>query len=271
MPERRPRLEGKVALITGGGSSGPGLGNGKAMSILFAREGARVLVVDRVAEAAAETVALIVEEGGEAAAFTADITSAAACAAMVREATERFGALHILVNNVGIGGRSGSVLDADEAMWDEVMAVNVKGMMLASKHAIPAITAAGGGAIVNLSSVAALRQNERAAYAASKGAILSLTMVMAGQHARAGIRVNAVVPGQVWTPMAASESDEASRPALRERRRLGSLLKTEGTAWDIAHAALFLASDDARWITGQSIIVDGGMSIGRPPSRDWRD
>jgi NAD(P)-dependent dehydrogenase (short-subunit alcohol dehydrogenase family) len=188
---------------------------------------------------------------------------------MVRAATERYGALHVLVNNVGIGGESASVVDADEAVWDRVMTVNDKGMMLASKHAIPAIAAAGGGAIVNLSSVAALRQNERAAYSASKGAILSLTMVMAGQHARQGIRVNAVVPGQVWTPMVAAETDEANRPALRERRRLGSLLKTEGTAWDIAHAALFLASDDARWITGQRLIVDGGMSIGRPPSRDW--
>lgn len=261
------RLDGKVAIVTGGGSSGPGLGNGKATCILFAREGARVLVVDRNEEAAAETVAQVRREGGEAAVFAADVTRDDDCAAFVRAAIERYGGLHVLVNNVGIGGRDGSVVDVDEESWDRVMAVNVKGMMLASKHAIPAMT--DGGAIVNLSSVAALRANERAAYSASKGAVISLTMVMASQHARQGIRVNCVAPGQVWTPMVAAEArDEASREALRERRRRSSLLKTEGAAWDIAHAVLFLASDEARWITGQTLVVDGGMSIGRPPASE---
>jgi NAD(P)-dependent dehydrogenase (short-subunit alcohol dehydrogenase family) len=265
MPEPRLRLEGKVAIVTGGGSSGPGLGNGKATSILFAREGCRVLVVDRSEGAAAETVEQIKKEGGEASIFIADVTNTDDCAAMVRAATERYGALHILINNVGIGGRAVSVLDAEEADWDRVMAVNVKGMMLAAKQAIPAMVS--GGAIVNISSVAALRANERAAYSASKGAVISLTMVMAGQHARQGIRVNCVAPGQVWTPMVQAEArDDEVRAALRERRRKGSLLKTEGTAWDIANAVLFLASDDARWITGQTIVVDGGMSIGRPPA-----
>ncbi|MGE0543013.1 MAG: SDR family NAD(P)-dependent oxidoreductase [Dehalococcoidia bacterium] len=267
MPEARLRLEGTVAIVTGGGSSGPGVGNGKATSILFAREGGRVLVVDRSEDAATETVQQIQDDGGEASVFVADVTNGDDCAAMVRAATERYGGLHILVNNVGIGGRAVSVLDAEEPDWDRVMAVNVKGMMLASKHAIPAMIDSGRGAIVNISSVAALRANERAAYAASKGAVISLTMVMAGQHARQGIRVNCVAPGQVWTPMVQAEArDDDARAALRERRRTGSLLKTEGTAWDIANAVLFLASDDARWITGQTIVVDGGMSIGRPPS-----
>jgi len=255
----RPRLEGKVAIVTGGGSSGPGLGNGKATAILFAREGASVLVVDRREEAAAETVALIAGEGRQATAFVADVTHDADCAAVARAAVERYGGLHILVNNVGIGGPSSSVVEVDEASWDQVMTVNVKGMMLAAKHAVPEMAANGGGAIVNISSVAALRVNERAAYAASKGAVISLTMVMAGQHARQGIRVNCVAPGQVWTPMVQAEAqDETARAALRERRRTGSLLKTEGTAWDIAHAVLFLTSDDARWITGQTLVVDGG-------------
>lgn len=264
MTARRPRLDGKVAIITGGGSSGPGVGNGKAMCILFAREGARVLVVDRQPDAAAETVAMITEEGGTSSTFQADVTRDADCAAMVRAATERYGGLHILVNNVGIGGQSASVVDTDPDIWDTVMRVNVKGMMLAAKRAIPAMT--GGGAVVNISSVSAIRQNERAAYSASKGAVLSLTMVMAGQHARDGVRVNCVIPGQVWTPMVQAEADAAHQEALRERRRLGSLLKTEGTAWDIAHAALFFASDDARWITGQNLVVDGGMTLGRPPA-----
>jgi len=258
-----------VAIVTGGGSSGPGLGNGKATCLRFAAEGARVLVVDRVPEAAAETVATITAEGGEALAVAADVTRAGDCATIVRSAVERFGKLDIVVNNVGIGGRAASVVDADEADWDRVMAVNVKGTMLVAKHAIPAMATGGGGAIVNISSVAALRANERAAYSASKGAVISLTMVMAAQHARQGIRVNCVAPGQVWTPMVQAEaSDDDARTALRERRRRGSLLKTEGTAWDIANAVLFLASDESRWITGQTLVVDGGMSIGRPPSSE---
>lgn len=263
MAEPRLRMAGRVALVTGGGSSGPGLGNGKAACLLLAREGARVLVADRVAEAAAETVALIQAEGGEASAYTADVTRAAECAAMAAAAVERYGALDTLVLNVGIGGRNASVVDLDEAEWDRVMAVNVKGMMLSAKHAIPRMPA--GGAIVTVSSVAALRANARAAYAASKGAVLSLTMVMAANHARQGIRVNCVCPGQVWTPLVAAEAPEGeAREALRERRRRGSLLQTEGTAWDIANAILFFASDDARWITGQTLVVDGGMTIGRP-------
>jgi NAD(P)-dependent dehydrogenase (short-subunit alcohol dehydrogenase family) len=261
------RLDGKVAVVTGGGSSGPGLGNGKATCIRFAQEGARVLVVDRHGEAATETVEAIRSEGGDASSFVADVTRAGDCEKLVRAALDRYGGLHILVNNVGIGGRSGSVVDADEPDWDRVMAVNVKGMMLSAKHAIPPMATGGGGAIVNISSVAALRANERAAYAASKGAVISLTMVMAGQHARQGIRVNCVAPGQVWTPMVQAEArDDDSRATLRERRRRSSLLKTEGTAWDIANAVLFLASDEARWITGQTLVVDGGMSIGRPPA-----
>jgi NAD(P)-dependent dehydrogenase (short-subunit alcohol dehydrogenase family) len=270
MSERRPRLDGKVAIVTGGGSSGPGMGNGKAMCILFAREGGRVLIVDRDFDAARETAALVAAEGGEALPLRADVTSDADCAAMVRAAVERWGGLHILVNNVGIGGQLASVVDADAAQWDRVFEVNVKGMMLASKHAIPALAAtptATNRAIVNIASVSALRQNERAAYSASKGAVISLTMVMAGQHARQGIRVNCVCPGQAWTPMVMAEArDEAARERLRERRRLMSLLKTEGEPWDIANAVLFFASDEAKWITGQTLVVDGGLTIGRPPA-----
>ena len=259
----RGRLAGRVAIVTGGGSSGPGLGNGRAMCILFAREGASVLVVDRHLASAEETVTTIRNEGGQAAAFAADVTRDADCTALVADATSRWGRLDILVNNVGVGGRAASVLDVSEQEWDQVMAINLKSMMLVSKHALPAMTAPGGS-VVNISSVAALREGPRAAYAASKGAILSLTRVMAGQHAAQGIRVNSVVPGQVWTPLVQAGAPEGpAREALRERRRNTSLLKTEGTAWDVAYAALFLASDEARWITGQALIVDGGGVLGR--------
>lgn len=262
MAERRARLEGKVAIVTGGGSSGPGLGNGKAMSILFAREGARVAVLDRRVEAANETVRLIADEGGEAVAVAGDVTRADDCAAVVAEAVARWGGLDILINNVGVGGRPLSVVEVSESEWDRIMAINTKGTMLASKYGIPAIAASGGGAVVNISSVAALVAGNLTAYAASKGAIISLTRAMAGQHAPQGIRVNCVVPGQVWTPLVQALAPEGpQREALRERRRNSSLLKTEGTAWDVAYAALFLASEEARWITGQTIVVDAGRSL----------
>lgn len=261
MAERGSRLAGKVAIITGGGSSGPGLGNGRAACILFAREAAKVLVVDRRVESAQETVATIAAEGGEAVAFAADVTRDADCAAMVAEAVGRWGKLDVLVNNVGVGGRAASVVEVSEHEWDQVMTINVKSMMLAAKHALPALTAPGG-AIVNISSVAALRQGPRAAYAASKGAVISLTRVMAGQHAAQGVRVNCVVPGQVWTPLVQAGAPEGpEREALRERRRNTSVLKTEGTGWDVGYAVLFLASDEARWITGQALVVDGGRTL----------
>ena len=251
------RLAGKVAIVTGAGSRGAGIGNGRATAALFAREGARVLVVDQNGEAAAETLRMIKAEGGEAEPFVADVTSLADCQAMVQRALARWGRLDILDNNVGIGS-SGSVVAVSREEWEHVMTVNVTGMMLASKAAIPPMAAGGGGAIINISSISALRPRGLTAYSASKGAVIALTQAMAIDHAREGIRVNCIAPGPVYTPMvsAAGMSEE-----LRERRRQASPLGIEGTGWDIGHAAVFLASEEARYITGVILPVDGGVTI----------
>ena len=251
------RVQGKVAIVTGAGSRAEGIGNGRATAVLLAREGARVLLVDQHADAAERTLAMIKSEGGEAAVFPADVTRAADCRAMVDEAVRRWGRLDVLDNNVGIGGR-GTVVEVEEAEWEQVMRVNVTGMMLASKHAIPAMAAGGGGAIVNISSISALRPRGLTAYSASKGAVIALTRAMAVDHASQGIRVNCIAPGPVYTPMvyAAGMSDE-----LRERRRRASPLGIEGTGWDVGYAALFLASDEARYITGVVLPVDGGVIL----------
>lgn len=253
----RPRLEGKVAIVTGAGSRAPGIGNGRATAVLFAREGARVLLVDQNRAAAEETLGMIRAEGGEAAVFVADVTRAADCRAMVEEATRRWGKLDILDNNVGIG-MSGSVVEVSEEDWDRVMAVNVKSMMLTSKYAVPAMAAGGGGAIINIASISALRPRGLTPYSASKGAVIALTRAMAIDHAPQGIRVNCIAPGPVYTPMvyAGGMSEE-----LRERRRRASPLGIEGTGWDVGYAALFLASDEARYITGQVLVVDGGVTL----------
>ncbi len=248
------RLAGKVAIVTGGGSRGPGLGNGKATSILFAREGARVLCVDSTVDRAEETVREIAAEGGEAAAFTADVTRAPECRAMVEAAVTRYGRLDILHNNVGIESRVG-IEEVTEEEWDRVMAVDLKSMMLASQAAIPRL-AERGGAITCVSSVAALRGHQRTAYAAAKAGVLGLVITMAVELAPRGIRVNAIAPGQVWTPMVAYHGEKG-----REDRRLRTPLGTEGTAWDVAWAAVYLASDEARWVTGQTLVVDGGLTL----------
>jgi NAD(P)-dependent dehydrogenase (short-subunit alcohol dehydrogenase family) len=254
------RLAGKVAIVTGAGSRNEGIGNGRAAAILFAREGARVLLVDVERKAAEATLATITSEGGEAAVFAADITRSDECRAMVDDAVRRWGRLDILDNNVGIGG-AGTVVETDETLWDRVMKVNVTTMMLTGKHAVPAMARTGGGAIVNISSISALRPRGLTPYSASKGAVISLTRAMAIDHAAQGIRVNCIAPGPVYTPMvsAGGMTDE-----LRERRRRASPLGLEGTGWDIGYAALFLVSDEARYITGVVLPVDGGVTIASP-------
>jgi len=255
-----PRLAGKVAIVTGAGSRAEGIGNGRAAAVLFAREGARVLLVDHQREAAEATHAMIKTEGGEAAVFVADVTRNDDCQAMVDEAVRRWGRLDILDNNVGIGSR-GSVVDIDEAEWDRVMKVNVTSMMLTGKHAVPAMARTGGGAIVTISSISALRPRGLTAYSASKGAVIALTRAMAIDHAAQNVRVNCIAPGPVYTPMVYA----AGMPAdLRERRRQASPLGIEGTGWDIGYAALFLVSDEARYVTGVVLPVDGGVTIASP-------
>ena len=260
MAERPHRLEGKVAIVTGAGSSGPGVGNGKATAVLFAREGAKVLLVDAFIERAEETLDMIREEGGEASTFQASVISAADCRRMVEAAIERYGRLDILDNNVGIS-RRGTVLDVSEDDWDYVMAVNVKSIVLSSRYAIPRmIETAGGGSIINISSIAGLRAHSSTPYTTSKAAVIGLTMSMAADHGHDNIRVNCIAPGLVYTPMVAPRMDED----LREQRKNATPLGTEGTAWDVAAAALYLASDDARWVTGVVLPVDAGLTLVTP-------
>src|SRR5437764_1192870 len=256
-------LAGKVAIVTGGGAAGDGIGNGRAAAILLAKAGARVVVVDRDKALAGRTVEMIREVKGEAIALEADVTQARDCAAMVQAALDTFGRLDLLDNNVGIGSR-GSVVDEPEETWRRVMQVNVETMFLAAKHAIPAMIRGGGGAIVNVSSISALRPRGLTAYTASKGAVIALTRAMAVDHGRDGIRVNCVAPGPVYTPMVYAGGMTA---AARETRKNASVLKQEGTGWDIGHAVRFLLSDYARYITGHTLVVDGGTTI-TAPERD---
>ena len=258
------RLQGKVAIVTGAGSSGPGVGTGKAASLLFAQQGARVVLVDRAARYAEETLASILEAGGEASVFEADVTRTDDCRRMVEVTLERYGGLHVLLNNVGILGH-GSVVDVDEDEWDRVLEVNLKSMMLTSKHAIPAMIQGGGGSIINVSSTAGLRASSGSTgvpYSASKGGVIALTTSMAVNHGRDNIRVNCIAPGSIYTPMVAGDMSEERRDLRRRSAPLG----TEGTAWDIAWAAVFLASDESRWISGVTLPVDAGLLATTPLS-----
>ena len=259
MQQRPPRLEGKVAIVTGAGSSGPGVGTGKAISILFAREGARVLLVDQITDRAAETLTAILDEGGEAAVFEGDVTKAKHCRAMVEAAEERYGGLHILVNNVGILRGLDTVVGVKEEDWEQVLGVNLRSMMLTGKYAVPRMIAGGGGSIINLSSIGGLR-SAPVAYSASKGGVIALTVSMAVQHGRDNIRVNCIAPGVIYTPMVAGDMTEDDRALARRAVPLG----TEGTAWDVAWASVFLASDEARWITGVVLPVDAGALVTSP-------
>jgi NAD(P)-dependent dehydrogenase (short-subunit alcohol dehydrogenase family) len=254
--EQGSRLAGKVAIVTGAGTKGEVVGTGQATAICLARQGAKVLIVDLDQTNAEKTRAAIEQAGGEAAIFQADVAEAEDCQAMVTAAVERFGSLHILVNNVGIHG-AGSVTDFDEAVWDRVMDVNLKAMALAGKYAIPAMIEAGGGSIINIASVDGLRAGvwRNLPYAVSKGGVVTLTTHMAVHHGRDGVRVNAIAPGMIYGAMVLDRlTDE-----LRTLRRDSAPLGTEGTAWDIAWAAVFLASDEARWITGVVLPVDAGL------------
>ena len=260
------RLEGKTAIIVGAGQTpGTTIGNGRAMAILFAREGADVLCVDRDGARAAETVEMIAKEGGKAASLEADIVKAGAADEIIAAAKARFGRIVILVNNVGIGGGDGPVHKVDEAAFDRIFNVNLKGALLMTKAVIPVMREAGKGAIVNISSLASIAGGNQVAYEISKAAVNRLTTSIAQANARHGIRCNAVLPGLMDTPMAVAgiarasgQDEEAVRQMRNARVPLGGKM---GTAWDTAHAALFLASDEAKFITGVLLPVDGGMSV----------
>jgi NAD(P)-dependent dehydrogenase (short-subunit alcohol dehydrogenase family) len=260
------RLEGKTAVVTGAGQTpGETIGNGRAMAVLFAREGAQVLVVDRAANRAEETVGMIADEGGRATALAADVSKAADCAGVVEAALNRMGRLDILVNNVGIGGGDAPAHVLEEAVFDRILAVNLKGAWLMCKAAIPAMRAQGGGAIVNISSLAAIAGGIQAAYEISKAGVNRLTTSIAVANARHLIRCNAIMPGLMDTPMAvagiAAARGKSQQEVREERNARVPLGGRMGTAWDTAYAALFLASDEAKFITGAILPVDGGMSV----------
>lgn len=249
---------GRVAIVTGGGSQTDGIGNGRAASVLLARRGARVLVVDISHNAAQDTVRMIEREGGVAQAAVGDVSVDQDCAAIVASAVMAWGRVDVLINNVGIGGPPGSAVDLDLSKWQTAMNVNVTSMMLMARHAIPEMIKTGKGAIVNLASVAGLLGGQSGLlYQTSKGAVVNMTRAMATQHAAQGIRVNCVAPGMVYTPMVYSRG---MSPETREARRMRSLLQVEGTGWDVGEAVVFLASDAARWITGVVLPVDAGTT-----------
>ena len=253
-------FSGRTAVVTGGGARGDGIGNGRAAAILLARAGAEVVVVDRDEEAGRGTVEMIDNEGGAAWLFVGDVTSEEDCADLAAFARDRSALPTVLINNVGIGA-PGTVLDTAPDLWDRVMKVNVASMYLVSRALIPAMTEAGGGSIVNISSISAIRPKGLTPYSTSKGAVISLTRAMAVDHAGDGIRVNAVLPGPVWTPMVQRPT---MTPEIRERRKNASALRIEGTGWDIGRAVVFLASEHARYITGQALVVDGGVTVLSP-------
>lgn len=266
-PEDDAGLAGKVAIVSGGGAAGDGIGNGRAAAILLARAGTKVVVADRDLALAQRTVDMIVAEGGVAVAHAGDMTLEAECKRLVDAAVDRWGRLDFLDNNIGIGSRA-SVVDEKPEEYRRVMQVNVETMFLLSKHAIPAmIGTAKGGAIVNISSISALRPRGLTTYTTSKAAVIGLTQAMAVDHGRDNIRVNCICPGPMYTPMVYARG---MSEAARAQRARASVLKTEGTGWDVGHAVRFLLSAHARYITGQVLVVDGGVTL-QGPERDSQD
>lgn len=262
------RLKDKVAIVVGAGSIGPGWGNGKATAVLFAREGAKVMCADIRREAAEETVGLIRAEGGEAEAFALDASKGSQVEALVSATRARFGRIDVLDNNVGIA-EVGGVVDLEEAKWDRVFDVNVKSAYLTMKHVIPVMERQGGGSIVNISSIASIRYTgvAYATYYASKAALNHLTRTTAAQYAPKHIRVNCVLPGLMKTPMVEHSAGLAQSyaggdvEAMWKARAAQVPMGHMGDAWDVAHAALFLASDEARYVTGIELLVDGGITL----------
>lgn len=258
------RLEGKVAVVVGAGQTpGDTIGNGRATALRFAQEGATVLCVDLVEGSAAETLALIEEEGGRGSVLAADVTVEAQCEAITRTCVERYGQLDVLHNNVGIGFRDSGVTRMSEAAWNDIFATNVTSVMLTCKHALPVMRSQGRGAITNISSVAAVCAVGIVAYKSSKAALNAYTHALATSNARYGIRANVISPGLMNTPMAIEGNVALGRDretVIAERNARVPLGAQMGSAWDVANAALFLASDEARFITGVNLPVDGGQS-----------
>jgi NAD(P)-dependent dehydrogenase (short-subunit alcohol dehydrogenase family) len=268
------RLSGKVAIVAGAGSIGPGWGNGKATAAVFAREGAKVVCADINLAAAEETAALIQGEGGQAFAVQTDVTESAAVADLVETTLSRYGRIDILDNNVGIA-EVGGVVDLPEETWERVFKINLTGAFLAMKHVIPVMQrqfaeSGEGGSIINISSIASIRHTgvPYASYSATKAALNHLTRTTAAQYAREKIRVNAILPGLMRTPMVAHSAGLATAYGAGDVEAMWAARDAQvpmghmGEAWDVAHAALFLASSEARYVTGIELVVDGGITLG---------
>jgi NAD(P)-dependent dehydrogenase (short-subunit alcohol dehydrogenase family) len=258
------RLEHKVAIVTGAGSIGPGWGNGKATSVLFAREGAKVVCVDLNLAAAEETAGIVAAEGGEAIALKADVSSAADVDRAVTAGLDRWGRIDVLHNNVGVA-RLAPIEEISEEEWDRVLAINLKSVMLTCRRVLPVMVRQGKGAIVNISSIAGIRDTgvPYITYTTTKGAILAFTRTIAMQYARKQIRANCILPGLMNTPMVHAGLQSAyggSTEEMVRRRDAQCPMGHMGDAWDVAHAALFLASDEAKYITAAELVVDGGIT-----------
>jgi NAD(P)-dependent dehydrogenase (short-subunit alcohol dehydrogenase family) len=258
------RLAGKSAVVVGAGQTpGETIGNGRATAVRFAEEGARVLLVDRNEHSAEETREMVAERGGEASVFRADVTRESDCEAMVAACRQRYGRLDILHNNIGIGAGDTGAAGMTEAVWDRIFTTNVRAVMLVCKHALPVMRAQRSGVIINISSVAAVCAVGLVAYKSSKAALNAYTHALATGNARYGIRANVIMPGLMNTPMAIEGYVAAGHDRdelIRRRDALVPLGGKMGTAWDVANAALFLASDEAGFITGVCLPVDGGQS-----------
>ena len=258
--EQPGKLDGKIAIVTGAGSSGPGVGTGKAISVLLAREGAQVVLVDRFEDRAKETLRLIGDEGGDAVIVTVDLSDLSACPRVVDEAVARFGGLDILVNNAAMAS-STSLLDTTPELYQQIVAVNLTAPFMLTKAAIPAMVERGGGSIVNIISIAALRGqggSGQAAYAATKSGLIGLMTDVADSYGKQGIRVNCIAPGIIDTPMRNASIIQAGLDPKELDLTFKTSLGVEGDAWDIARATLFLAGPDGRYITGVVLPVDGG-------------
>ncbi|MBB1631911.1 SDR family NAD(P)-dependent oxidoreductase [Cupriavidus sp. UME77] len=260
------RLEGKVVIVTGAGCVGPGWGNGRAVAVRFAEEGARVFAVDKNQEPMVETLDRLATVGGEFASYLCDVTDSAAVAAMVEACVERFGRVDILVNNVG-GSAKGGPVQLSEEDWDRQLNFNLKSVFLTCKHVLPRMEKQGSGAIINTASTSGIRWTGAAqvGYASAKAAIIQFSRVVAVEYAKKNIRVNTVIPGQMHTPMVearlAGQRAGGDVDELLAQRQARIPLGFMGDGRDTANAALFLASDEARFVTGAEIVVDGGMSV----------
>jgi len=261
-PTKGDRVAGKVAIVTGGGSVADGIGNGRASAILLARHGAKVALMDRNLPAAQDTAAMIEKDGGTCLVIEGDVTDPAACESAVRKTEDTWGRLDVLVNIVGISRIRGTAEDVDLAEWDMGLRVNVTSIVLMTRFAAPAMRRTGGGSIINIGSITGLHGGHpNLLYPTAKGAIINLTRTLAGQLGADGIRVNCVAPGFVYTPTVYSRG---LPDGLREMRRESSVLKTEGTGWDVGYGVLYLASDEARWVTGIVLPIDAGVSAVSP-------